>query len=411
MIFTYGTSGTSLYLFLINSFNQQLNQELLTLVEAAAPSLGRIKSEGRQSLDREVPWRNLFSKQEYSLEWYDSEGKLLAREGANFPSLSLFKTISPAELKEDLPVFQSQGRIQTVTISVYANNSDEQNPTLEGYIRASESTQEIEVILSKLRLGVVLGGITALVLVGISSIYLTREAMTPVKQGVQRLRTLTNDVSHQLRTPLTRISIATEILLSQRDKIQPDQARKLNIINNAVEQIKRLVEEMLFLVRTDMTSNPTEVEFSPVSLRRILQTLSEQFEPIAQARGINFQTQLLDNVLVRGDSDRLIRLFTNLLDNAFNYTDAGGSVVFSTKLSQETVIISVQDTGMGIADEHLPFVFQSFWRSELAKSKQPEGFGLGLTIAHAIVQQHRGEITVSSQRGRGSCFQVHLPLV
>ena len=407
MICILGTSGISLYLFLIKNLNQQLDRELLTLVEAAAPSLNTIKSEGLQSLDREVPWRNLFSEQEYSLEWYDSEGKLLAREGTQFPHMSLFKTISPAQLNKGFPVLQRLGHIQTATISVYANNPDEETPILEGYIRASESTQEIEVILDKLRVGLALGGTTALVLVSIGSVYLTQEALSPTQRGVQQISKITSDVSHHLRTPLTRISIATEILLSKKDKIQPEEVKKLNIINTAVEQIRRLVEELLFLVRADLPSKLRE----SVSLKPLLQPLSQQFESIAQARGINFQTELLSNVLVSGDSVRLTRLLTHLLENAFNYTDLGGSVFLSMKLSHGTVIISVRDTGMGIADGDLPFIFQGFWRGELAQNKQPEGFGLGLTIAYAIVQQHQGEIKVSSQIGVGSCFQVHLPLV
>ena len=407
MICILGTSGISLYLFLIKNLNQQLDRELLTLVQAAAPSLDTVKSEGLQSLDREVSWRHLFSEQEFSLEWYDSEGKLLAREGTHFPRSPLFKTISSAQLNKGFPVLQRLGHIQTATISVYANNPDEKNPILEGYIRASESTQEIEVILDKLRLGLALGGTTALVLVSFGSIYLTKEALSPTQQGVQRISRITTDVSHHLRTPLTRISIATEILLSKKDKIQPEEVRKLNIINTAVEQIKRLVEELMFLVRTDLTSKLRE----RVSLKPLLQPLSEQFESIAQARGINFQTKLRSNVLVSGDSVKLTRLLTHLLENAFNYTEPGGSVFLSMKLSQGTVTISVRDTGMGIADGDLPFIFQGFWRSELAQSKNPEGFGLGLTIAYAIAQQHQGEITVSSEIGVGSCFQVHLPLV
>ncbi len=411
MIAILGTSGISLYFFLIKSFNHQLNRELLTLLEAAAPTLDTIKNEGLQSLDKEVPWRNLFSEEEYSLEWYDPEGKLLAKEGSDFPLSSLFQTIDPKTLEEDIPIFQRHGRIETAIISVYANDSEEQNPTLKGYIRASESTHEIELIANKLRLGLGLGGTTSLVLVSISSIYLTKEALSPMKQGVYRLRRLTNDVSHQLRTPLTRISIATEMLLNQRDKIQPDQARKLNIINAAVDQLKQLVEELLFLVRNDITSNIRDVQFSSVSLQSLLQNLSEQFESIALDREINFQTQLPVDVLVRGDSARLTRLFTNLLENAFNYANPGDSVFLSMKLSQGKVIVSVRDTGMGIATEHLPFIFQGFWRGETAQTQQPEGFGLGLAIADSITQQHHGKITVSSQIGVGSCFRVHLPVL
>ena len=405
MICILGTSGVSLYFFLIKNLNQQLDRELLTLVQAAAPSLNSIKMAGHQNLDREVPWRNLFSEQQYSLEWYDSEGQLLAREGNKFPDSPLFKNISPSQLNQEV-LFKRLGKMQTVTISVYADNPDGENPILEGYIRASESTHDMEVILSQLRFGLGLGGTTAIILVGIGSIYLTQQAISPMKQGMSRIIKITSDVSHHLRTPLTRISIATEILLSKKDKIQPDEVKKLNIINGAVDQLKRLVEEVLFLVRIDITSHQKE----RISLKPLLQNVSEQFAPIAEAKGINFQTQLPNRVLVRGDSTRLTRLFKILIENAFNYTEPGGKVFFSMQLTPAAVVLSVQDTGMGIDITDLPFIFQGFWRSELAQAKYPEGFGLGLTIAYAIVQQHQGKIMVDSNKGIGTCIKIKLPL-
>ncbi len=406
MICILGTSGISLYFFLIKNLNQQLDRELLTLVQAAAPSLDSIKLEGHKNLDREVPWRNLFSQQEYSLEWYDSEGKLLAREGKNFPDAPLLATLKPSQVNQEFFMFQRLGQMQTVTISVYTDNPNQATPTLEGYIRASESTSEIEAILKKLRLGLGLGGASAIVLIGFGSIYLTQETLNPMKQGMNRIKKITCDVSHHLRTPLTRISIATEILLSKKDKIQPDEVKKLNIINTATDQLKKLVEEVLFLVRADIPSNVRE----RVSLNALFQDLMEQFEPLALAKGIDLRTQLSSRIFVKGDNVKLTRLFANLLENAVQYTESGGRVFFSMRLSQGKVIISVQDTGIGITSEDLPFIFQGFWRSELARSVYPEGFGLGLTTAYAIVQQHQGEITVDSHGKAGTSIKVKLPL-
>lgn len=141
-----------------------------------------------------------------------------------------------------------------------------------------------------------------------------------------------------------------------------------------------------------------------------MQSLSEQFTPIARAKGINLQTQLAKKIIIRGDQDEVNRLFTNLLENAIKYTDAQGNVFLSVKQSQTKVIVTVKDTGIGIPSDHLPFIFQDFWRSETVKVKYPEGLGLGLTIAEAIIQQHQGKITVISEVGVGSCFQVHFPL-
>lgn len=410
IIAIFSVSGISLYFFVIKSLNQQLNQELLTFVEAATPSLSMVKSKGKQSLDREISWVKLFSDQQHGLEWYDSQGKLLAREGHHFIQSPIFNNIQALKSTNQTSVFHRQGKIQTATIAVYSNNSGEKKPLLEGYIRASQSTQEIEVVFTQLRLGLELGGATAIILASFSSIYLATETLKPLKQGIQRLRRITSNISHQVRTPLTRISLATEILLNQTSKSQASQARKLSIINAAVEQIRHLVEEVSFLIRIDTTPNVQKLRSNDVPLTEVLQSLSEQFTPIARAKGINLQTQLAKKIIIRGDQDEVNRLFTNLLENAIKYTDAQGNVFLSVKQSQTKVIVTVKDTGIGIPSDHLLFIFQDFWRSEAAKVKYPEGLGLGLTIAEAIIQQHRGKITVISEVGVGSCFQVHFPL-
>ncbi len=406
MICVLGTSGTSLYFYLIKNINQQLNRELLTLVQAAAPSLNTIKIEGHRNLDRELPWRNLFSEQEYSLEWYNSNGKLLAREGTKFPKTPLLQTIPISKFNKEFLVFKRLGNMHTATISVYTDRPDEEKPSLQGYIRASEPTQEIDIILNKIRLGLGLGGATAMVVLSFGGIYLTQETVIPMKQGVNRVKTITTDVSHYLRTPLTRISMATEILLSKKDKIQPDEIKKLNIINTAAEQLKRLVEEVLFLIRIDVASSLKE----RVSLKPLLQDVSKQFEPLAQARDVNLQIQLSSIIHIHGDTTRLTRLFANLLENAIMYTDKGGRVFFSMRVFQGIAVVAVQDTGMGIVAEDLPFIFQGFWRSETAQSSYPEGLGLGLTIADAIVQQHQGEIIVNSQEEYGTSVIIKFPL-
>lgn len=406
----FSISGISLYFFVIRSLSQQFNQELLTLVEAATPSLGMVKSEGKQSLDREISWVKLFSDQQHSLEWYDDQGKLLAREGHYFIQSPIFNNIQALKSTNKTSVFHRQGKIQTATIAVYSNNSGEDKLLLEGYIRASQSTQEIEVVFTKLRLGLELGGATAIVLGSFSSIYLATETLKPLKKGIQRLRRITANVSHQVRTPLTRISLATEMLLNQTSKSQASQARKLNIINAAAEQIRHLVEEVSFLIRIDTTPNVEKLRFNDVPLIEVLQSLSEQFTPIARAKGINLQIQLAKKIIIKGYQNELNRLLTNLLENAIKYTDAPGSVFLWVEQSQNKVIVTIRDTGIGIPSAHLPLIFQDFWRSEAVKVKYPEGLGLGLTIAEAIIQQHQGKITVISEVGVGSCFQVHFPL-
>jgi two-component system, OmpR family, manganese sensing sensor histidine kinase len=304
-------------------------------------------------------------------------------------------------------LFKRSGQVHTVTIAVYTNNLESKNISLEGYIRASESTEQMDTIRNKLQLGLAIGGTLALLLISISSIYLTQQTIIPVKHGLKKLKKITTDVSHQLRTPLTRISMATEILLTHTDKIQPSDTRKLKIINDAVEQLKHLIEDLLSLIRIDLTGNVEELQITDVSLNLLLQTLKVQFVPLAHTNNIDLQIQIQNNISIRGNTAELKLLLTNLLENALNYTECGGKVHLSANLSEETVVVSVQDTGIGITEQDLPFIFQHFWRGESAKSRRPEGSGLGLTIARAIVQRQGGIIKVNSQPGQGSCFEVN----
>ena len=406
-----GVSAAALYGFLYRSFSQQLNHQLRTLAQAAVPSLDTVKTEGRQSLDEDLPWRDLFLNQDQSLEWFDDDGNLLARQGSNFPEIPLSKSLSSSDLNHGLPRIHYKGQLRVMTIAVYADDSDGKTLQLEGYLRASQSTQRLEATLGHLRLGLGLGGVTALCLASISSLYLTRQAVKPMQQSFQRLTQFAADASHELRNPLTRISIATEIMLSHPDQIKPSNVKKLTTITHATEQMKRLIDDVLFLARTDAAYVPVNRKESvDVSLDEVLLNLAERFEPQAQIKGINFQKRLLINLSIKGNANQLDRLFSNLLENAIKYTRQGGRVTLSLNKYRQNAIVSIRDTGIGIPSEYLPFVFRRFWRVDQAKSQDANGFGLGLAIAETIAKQHQGEILVNSQVGIGTCFQVRLPL-
>ena len=409
MTIILATAETSLYFFLIHVLHQQLDHELLTLVEVATPSLTTIETRGIDSLERNLSWRNFFSQEQQSLEWYDADGKLLAREG----NLAAYLPLSLNEVKEqeDAPLFQQDTNIRAVTISVYESDIDDTDTILKGYVRASESTASMQSTFNKLRLGLGLGGSTALFLVSISSIYLTQQAVKPIQQVFFHLGQFTSDISHQLRTPLTRISMATEILLTHKEEIQPSDARKITIINSATEQMKRLIEDMLFLLRNESFPNYSKLEKKKISLNQLLQEVIEEFEPAFQTQGIEFQAQLVNRTLIKGDTAHLHRLFANILDNSLSYTNPGDKVHLYVEKYRRKIVVCIQDTGVGIAAEDIPHIFQYFWRAEVAKQKLRDRFGLGLTIAQAVAKQHGGDIFVTSKVGSGSLFKVVLPIV
>ncbi len=406
-----GISATSIYIFFARSMRQQLDQQIIILAQAAAPSVDIIKEEGIQDLDRELTWQELFSRKKQSLEWFEVDGQTLAKEGKFFPQAPFDKSLLDSSSSKNLRSFQEEENVRSVTIAVYADEVEENILKHKGYIRASESTRDLNSALNQLRLGLWLGGVTAMFLITISSFYLTHKTVKPTLKSFQRFKQFAADASHELGTPLTKISFATEILLSYPEELQSSLGqKKLQLINKSAEQMKHLLGDLLFLARTDDASALSRSEKSDVRIDQLLQQLAEPLVAGAPTKKISFQIDIDLPLVVKGDAAQLNRLFSNLLENAFIYPVIGGQVDFSLQKSQQNAVISVQDTGIGIAAEHLSYIFQRFWRDERVRKQEKEGTGLGLAIAKTIVKKHKGKIKVESQVGVGTCFRVYLPL-
>lgn len=396
----FGTSAGAVYLFFVNSLYQQLDARLLTLAQSAAPSLTAVRIEGEEHLDEreEIAWQNLFQRNQQSLTWFDADGRKLATRGAiqvNLPARTGILTLKTQQ-------------IRTYTIAVYLKDSEDQSTKLEGFIRASESTAEIDEVVTKLRWGFALGGVVALGLSGIGGVWLVQKSLEPTRRSLQRLKQFTADASHELRSPLTAIKTSIDVLLKHPERIHPKDTKKLAAIATASNQMLRLVEDLLFLARTD-AEIATPLATTPTALPALLLELLALLEPQAQEKGMTLEADLLPDVTVVGDATKLSRLFSNLLENALQYTPAGGTVKLSMQRMGKLVLVNVEDTGIGIPPEALEQVFQRLWRADRARNYRTGGLGLGLAIAQAIAQQHEGEILVTSQVGVGSCFQVRLP--
>jgi signal transduction histidine kinase len=183
-------------------------------------------------------------------------------------------------------------------------------------------------------------------------------------------------------------------------------AQKLKAIASATSQMTQLTEDLLLLARTE--KDPIE-ERKPVDLNTILNSLVHLYAPQAQEKRINLKASLTSNLYLMGEPVHLSRLFSNLIENALQYTLEGGTVEIQTSKEGNNLQVKVRDTGIGIAPEHLKQVFDRFWRADKARTYRTGGSGLGLAIAQAIAQNHGGLISVTSQVGVGSCFTVRLP--
>ncbi len=214
------------------------------------------------------------------------------------------------------------------------------------------------------------------------------------------------DASHELRSPLANLQLTLELAL-RRPRPPEDYRQALQQALEEVERLTRLVNDLLTLSRAD--SGRLEVLQQPVPLRPLLDRLLRTYRLQAKEKYVTLTCSVPD-VVVRGDETRLRQLFANLLDNALRYTPAQGSVSLTGTLQDGHVRIAVVDTGPGIAPDHLPHLFERFYRGHPDRHRAEGGSGLGLALCQEIVRAHGGSLTASSTPAQGSTFTVTLPL-
>lgn len=235
--------------------------------------------------------------------------------------------------------------------------------------------------------------------------------LTELKRLERVQRDFVANVSHELRTPIASLrSLAEAMLMGGKDDPEVME-RFLNAISNEAERVGKLLEDLLELARID--SGRRERRFEPVNLDDILAQVLERFEKLAERKGLTVKKQVTDDLVTLTDPNALAQILSNLIDNAIKYTMQGEisvSVEQVEAVDGDWVAIHIRDTGIGIPPEHLPRIFERFYRVDKARSRQQGGFGLGLSIAKKLTELIGGKITVQSEVGKGSTFTVWLPL-
>jgi heavy metal sensor kinase len=218
----------------------------------------------------------------------------------------------------------------------------------------------------------------------------------------RRERQFTADASHELRTPLTTMQTIIGSTLS-RTRTPEEYERALADLAEETSRMKFLAEGLLLLAQKD-ASQPVPRE--TVDLSTLLQDVSDSLRPLAEEKGLALDCSLPPELTLTGDNDELIRLFVNLLGNAIKYTEQGRITITLNQETGDFIEVAIADTGMGIAPEHLPHIFDRFYRVEA--SRTASGVGLGLAIALSVAQAHGGTISVTSEIGTGTVFLVKL---
>lgn len=236
------------------------------------------------------------------------------------------------------------------------------------------------------------------------------EMAESLQQAELLRRNLLADVAHELRTPLSVLQGNLRAIL---DEVYPLSLEEMARLYDQSRFLSRLVNDLHELAQAEAGQLPLDLQ--PIDLNALVQSAVNTFRPSAEAKSIALCSILAEPLPpIRVDSARLRQVLQNLLSNALRHTPAGGSISVVTGLAAgDCVEFAVADTGEGIAPEHLPHVFDRFYRTDPARSRDKGGSGLGLAIARAIVENHHGFIRVNSAGlpGQGTTFTVQLPLV
>ncbi|MEC4893921.1 MAG: HAMP domain-containing sensor histidine kinase [Oscillatoria sp. PMC 1051.18] len=417
--------ATGVYLYAENTLIERVDDTLKHVVEVVERSLA---IEPSPEYGLQVNLKDSFRDNNYAgveddridIEWFSPNGELLwstLDEPLEIP-LKLGRSV------EQIGSRQLRQMTKRVEFGRY----------VLGYLRVSHPWFEVTKPIRQLIVDLTLG--TSLMIVCTAAIgwWLSGIAIEPVRQSYQSLKQFTADASHELRNPLATIQTNVQMALAYPEAEPQQIQRQLQTIERLTQRLGRLVNDLLFLARSD--SGIVETSYQILPLDALLIEVIEEQRAIAEQKNIYLSLHLVepppetypdaeDVFNVKGDWDQLARLFTNLIGNALAHSETTGDREAAIQVELQLIKrshhpwfqIKVSDTGKGIPEAALPYIFERFYRVDPARSRSQSetekntftGAGLGLAIARAIVENHRGHITVESQLNLGTTFTVTLP--
>jgi len=217
---------------------------------------------------------------------------------------------------------------------------------------------------------------------------------------------LMSDIAHELRNPLTIIKSHLEAF---EDGVWEPTKERVKLTVDEIDRLSRMISEIEKLTSIENAGKGLVIE--SVNLSKEIERVAMTFDPLFGAKSVELKREIEKDVMLAADGDKIRQAVENLLSNSLRYTDSGGRATISVEKSSGVVCIRVEDTGIGISDKDLPYVFERFYRTDKSRARSSGGLGIGLAITKAVVEAHGGSIRAESTEGTGSTFTISLPLM
>jgi signal transduction histidine kinase len=397
MGFILGLCGLGVYQAIVHAHWQTLDRELESVagtlhdsIENTLKQPGRLEPTTQQLLPKTEKRHVLgaIHQGDYYIRLLDRSERIIAVAGFHPQGLPLtsgkgtWQTLKDAE----------GNRYHQISLALHTQNNFDW-----GYMQMGRSLKDIDDYLANVKLILLLGLPIAMTLVGGSSWWLSGLAMQPIYQSYRQIQQFTADVAHELRTPLAATQATVESAL-RFNSVEPETQDILHAIERQNKRLTQLVADLLLLARMERQSLPIQQQ---CCLNDIVSDLVEELARLAIATGVDltFHLRVDKPLIVVGNEEQLYRLVSNLIVNAIQYTPTRGQVNVILDQSDYYAVISIQDTGIGIAKLEQNRIFERFYRVNSDRSRHSGGSGLGLAIAAVIVQAHAGSLQVQSELG------------
>lgn len=278
---------------------------------------------------------------------------------------------------------------------------------MDGYRLVFLDITRQEAILTNLILTFLAVALLMLVVIFFISRFFANKAIAPIREAFEKQKQFIGDASHELKTPLAVINTNVDVLLSNGEDSINSQKKWLNYIKSEVERMSKLTNDLLYL--TQMDYSDIKMIFSNFNLSETVENVILTMEAVIFENNIVFNYDIDENLIVHGNNEQIKQVIMILLDNALKYTELNGNIDLSLKRVNGNAVLSIINTGQGISEVHLTRIFDRFYRIDKSRERKSGGYGLGLSIAKAILEQHDGKIYAKSIMNQSTTFTVELP--